>query len=104
MAAPTVGDGLDRFFGEYGPSRVAIGRMRESTLEKYRAQAEKYVRPCLGATKIADVRRRDVVQMLARVGGPVQRNRVQAFTSRLFTAFEELGSGPIKGISKAGLA
>ena len=83
-AAPTVGDGLGIFFGSYGPARVAIGRMRESTLKKYRAQAEKYVRPALGAMKVAAVQRRDVVQMLARVGGPVQRNRVQAFTSRLF--------------------
>ena len=105
MAAPSVADGLDRFFAEYGPARVAIGRMRESTLEKYHAQAEKYVRPALGAFKVADVRRRDVVQMLARVGGPVQRNRVQAFTSRLFSAFEEfeiraVDSNPARRITK----
>ena len=104
-AAPTVGDGLGIFFGSYGPARVAIGRMRESTLKKYRAQAEKYVRPALGAMKVAAVQRRDVVQMLARVGGPVQRNRVQAFTSRLFGAFEELeiraiDSNPARRITK----
>ena len=104
-AAPTVGDGLDIFFGSYGPARVAIGRMRESTLKKYRAQAELYVRPALGSMKVAAVERRDVVQMLARVGGPVQRNRVQAFTSRLFGAFEELeiraiDSNPARRITK----
>ena len=62
--------------------------MVPSTLKKYRAQAEKYVRPALGAMKIEAVGRRDVELMLSRVKGPVQRNRVAAFASRLFNSFE----------------
>lgn len=88
MAAPTVGDGLDRFFREDGPRRVADKLMVPDTLATYRAQAKRYIRPALGALKIADVRRRDVEQMLARVGGSVQRNRVGALASRLFNSFE----------------
>ena len=104
-AAPTVGDGLDRFFAVDGPRRVADGRMRESTLEKYRAQANKYVRPALGSLKIECVGRRDVEQMLARVRGPVQRNRVQALASRLFNSFERWEwrtsqSNPVRLIEK----
>ena len=104
-AAPSVADGLDIFFDSFGPARVAIGRMRETTLQKYRLQANLYVAPALGAMKVAAVQRRDVVKMLAKVGGPVARNRVQAFTSRLFTAFEELeiraiDSNPARRIAK----
>ena len=80
--------GLDRFFREDGPRRVADGLMVASTLKKYRAQAEKYVRPALGTMKIEAVGRRDVELMLSRVKGPVQRNRVAAFASRLFNSFE----------------
>ena len=87
-AAPTVGDGLDRFFAEDGPRQVADKRMVPDTLARYRAQAERYIRPALGAMKIADVRRRDVELMLSRVGGKVQRNRVHALGSGLFQAFE----------------
>ena len=89
VAAPTVSDGLDRFFREDGPRRVADGRMRPRTLADYGMQAERYVRPAIGALKIADVRRGDVEKMLAGVGGSgVHRNRVQALASRLFTSFE----------------
>ena len=87
-AAPTVGDGLDRFFREDGPRRVADKLMVPNTLATYRAQSERYIRPALGALKIADVRRRDVELMLSRVGGAVQRNRVGALASRLFNTFE----------------
>ena len=88
VTSPSVGDGLDRFFREDGPRRVADKLMVPDTLATYRAQSERYIRPALGASKIADVRRREIEQMLARVKGPVQRNRVGALASRLFNSFE----------------
>ena len=106
VAAPTVGDGLDLFFREDGPCRVADGRMRPRTLADYHKQAERYVRPAIGALKIADVRRGDVEKMLAGVGGGgVHRNRVGAFASRLFNTFERWEwrapqTNPVKLIEK----
>ena len=43
--APTVADGLDRFFDEYAPARLAIGRMSPRTVQLYRSQAKLYIRP-----------------------------------------------------------
>ena len=37
--APSVADGLDRFFGEYAPARIEIGRMTVRTVKDYRQQA-----------------------------------------------------------------
>ena len=88
-AAPTVADGLDRFFGEYGPGRIAAGQMIEATLAKYHAQARLYLYPEIGPLKIENVSRSDVRAMLAKVKGPVQRNRVMALTGRVFATFQE---------------
>ena len=46
--APTVNDGLDRFFDSYVPDRIATGRMTRTTVAKYRNQADNYLRPVLG--------------------------------------------------------
>ena len=88
IAAPTVADGLDRFFREYAPRRIEQGRMSERTLADYRAQAERTVRPGLGNLKIADVTRDDVERAVAK-RAPVQRNRTLALISRLFSVFEQ---------------
>ena len=87
-AAPTVNDGLDRFFREYAPRRIEQGRLTERTLADYRAQANRTVRPGLGNLKIADVTRADVERAVAK-RAPVQRNRTLAFISRVFTVFEQ---------------
>ena len=105
VTAPSVASAIDRFFREDGPSLVAAGRMRATTLQTYSAQAERHVKRGLGPLKVEDVRRRDVELMLAGVAGGIQRNRVQALVSRLFAAFEgwEIrvpGSNPAKGIAK----
>ena len=102
-AAPTVGEGIDRFFDEFVPGRIAMGRLRESTAREYRHQAERPIRPALGNRKIAEVTRRDVERMV-RPLPPVQRNRVLAFTSRLFTVFEGwqlCDRNPVKGIERS---
>ena len=46
-----------------------------------------YIRPALGRRKVADVTRRHVEQMIEPLPR-VQRNRVLALTSRLFSLFE----------------
>ena len=46
--APTVNDGLDRFFGEYAPARIATERLTERTARDYRGQADRHLCPSLG--------------------------------------------------------
>ena len=103
--APTVGEGIDRFFNEFAPPRVEIGRLTLRTVSDYQHQARRYIAPALGKRKIVDVTRRHVeamVQPLPRV----QRNRVLALTSRLFSLFEAWewrpqNTNPAKGIERA---
>ena len=70
--APTVADGLDRFFGEFVPRRVADGRMAAGTVREYQKQARLTVGPALGPMKIEAVTRADVERAVAK-RGPVQR-------------------------------
>ena len=88
MDAPTVNDGLDRFFREYAPRRVDQGRLSARTLADYKGQADRTIRPGLGKLKIADVTRADVDRAVAK-RAPVQRNRTLALISRVFTVFEQ---------------
>ena len=101
--APTVSDGLDRFFDEFVPGRIAMGRLKDSTVREYRHQAERPIRPAIGKLRIGDVTRRDIERMV-RPLPPVQRNRVLAFTSRLFTVFEGwqlCERNPVHGIERS---
>ncbi len=103
--APTVADGLDRFFNEYAPRRMADGRLAPRTVQDYRAQAKRTVRPALGAIKVADVTRADIERAIARCA-PVQGNRTLAFIARLFSLFEEWewrgqNNNPARRIEKA---
>ena len=103
--APTVAEGLDRFFTEYAPARVARGRMSERTVREYRQQAAKYLRPALGDRKAADVTRADIDRMVRALPGPTH-NRVLAFASRMFRLFEDWGwrpqgANPARGIERA---
>ena len=106
--ALTVNEGLDRFFAEYVPTRIEAGRMAKSTVDIYRRQAARYLRPALGKRQIADVTRREVERMMAPIAttAPVHRNRVLAFTSRLFRLFEDWElrpqhTNPTRGIDRA---
>ena len=103
--APTVADGLDRFFHEFAPARIEIGRMSERTVKEYRKQARQALVPALGKRKIRDVTRRDVETMVEQLPS-VQRNRVLALVSRLFTLFElwewrPQNTNPARGIERA---
>ena len=105
--APTVNDGLDRFFKDFVPERIAMGRMKHLTAAKYRNQADNYLRPALGKRRVADVTRHDVESMAKRVAhSPTLRNRVLAFASRLFNLFEiwewrPQHSNPVRGVDRA---
>ena len=107
-ASPTVNEGLERFFAEYVPTRLASGRMAQGTVDSYRQQAARYLRPALGRRRIADIERHDIERMVAPLTttAPVQRNRVLAFTSRLFRLFEDWAlrpqhTNPTRGIERA---
>ena len=104
-AAPTVGDGVARFFREYVPGRIERGRMAERTAADYRQQCTRYIVPALGALKIADATRDDIERMLKPLR-PVQRNRVASLASRLFNLFEHWEyrpqrTNPVRGIERA---
>ena len=103
--APTVADGLDRFFGEFAPERVRLGRMTPKTIREYGYAAKRYIRPGLGALKVVDVSRQHVERLVSKLP-PTQRNRVLALTSRLFNQFERWEwrpqfTNPARGIERA---
>ena len=103
--APTVADGLRRFFEEFVPERVQIGRLSASSVRDYRWQANRYLEPELGRRKVADVTRQHVEQMVAPLPR-AQRNRTLALVSRLFNLFEAWDwkpqhSNPCRGIERA---
>ena len=103
--APTVADGLDRFFNEYAPARQAIGRLAPKTVEEYGYQARGIIRPALGDLKVANVTRQHVERMIEPLPR-VQRNRTLALVSRLFRLFESWEwrpqhSNPVRGIDRA---
>ena len=101
-------EGLERFFAEYVPARLAAGRMAQGTVDSYRRQAARHLRPALGRRRIPDITRHDIERMVAPLVtvAPVQRNRVLAFTSRLFRLFEDWElrpqhTNPTRGIERA---
>ena len=103
--ATTVADGVQRFFEEYVPRRIADGRMSTRTKQDYRKQATLTILPGLGKRKIADVTRADIERAVAP-RAPVQRNRTVALISRLFNLFEDWewrdqNTNPARRIEKA---
>ena len=103
--APTVGDGLRRFFDEFVPERVELGRLSPRTVQDYRWQAGRYLEPELGRRKVAEVTRQHVERMVAPLPR-AQRNRTLALVSRLFTLFElwdwrPQHTNPARGIERA---
>ena len=105
IEAPTVADGLRRYFEEYVPPRIAIGRMSERTVVDYKLQAGRYIEPALGRRKIGAVTRRHVELMVESLPR-VQRNRVLALTSIVFNLFEVWDwrtphTNPTRGVERA---
>ena len=103
--APTVAEGLTRYFTDYAPRRVERGRMSPRTVSEYRKVSNRYVAPKLGARKVAQVNRRHVEVMVESLPR-VQRNRVLAFTSVVFNLFETWEwraqyTNPTRGVERA---
>ncbi len=102
--APTVNDGVSRFFDEFVPERIKLGRMSPKTASEYRKQWRCYLAPKLGKRKIAEVQRRHVERAID--GTPtVTRNRLIALVSRLFSLFEhwewrEQHTNPARGVER----
>ena len=100
--APTVDEGIDRFFGEYVPERLRIGKMKPKTVHEYRLQS-KGIRAAIGKRRIEEISRRDIERVVKPLQ-PVMRNRTLALTSRLFTLFQSWGwceSNPVRFVEKA---
>ena len=103
--APTVAEGVQRFFEEHCPRRIADRRLSARTVTDYRKQANLTILPALGKRKIADVTRADIEKAIAP-RAPVQRNRTLALISRMFNLFEDWewraqNTNPAKRIEKA---
>ena len=103
--APTMATLIDQFFTVEAPARIERGRMKPSTVEIYRYQADKHILPAIGKRRVEEVRRSDIERMVADLPGPT-RNRVLALASRLFTLAErwELrapGSNPSRHVERA---
>lgn len=102
--APTVSDGLEKFFHDYAPIRIRMGKLKASTLNEYRKHSTRYVEPVLGKLKIADVDKKTVERIVNPLT-KIQRNRVLAFTQRLFNFFIEEGlrtsANPCSDIERA---
>ena len=103
-AAPTVAEGINRFFDKFAPRRVELGRMSPRTVREYRHQANRYILPAFGDAKVEDVTRRHVEKMVDPLPNAT-RNRVLALTSRLFTLFarwewREQNTNPAQGVER----
>ena len=94
-----------RFVDEVASERLQLGRMSRKTLNDYRMITEKYLLPALGKLPVKTIKREHVERAAKGAAKyPVQRNRMLAVASRLFTLAEtwELrqGPNPCKGISR----
>ena len=102
MEAPTVDDGLDRFFDETVPERLDIGKLKPKTVQEYRLQS-KTIRDSIGRLRVEAVSRRDIERMVKPLR-PVMRNRTLALASRLFTLFQSwewCDANPVRFVEKA---
>lgn len=103
--APTVADALGRYFDDFAPARMRLGRLAPKTVQEYGFVARRYVGPAIGKARIADVTRGAVERLVDGLPG-TQRNRVLAFTSRLFSLCErwewrDQRTNPVRGIERA---
>jgi integrase len=79
-----TGDNVNKLCDEFIATHVS--KKREATRKEYIAILDKYVRPTLGATKVADVRHVDVDRLHRKVSAhaPYRANRMLAVLSKAF--------------------
>ena len=102
---PTMEQAVSRFFDEYVPERIALGKITESTVKDYRYQWRYHLAPKLARRRVTETERRHIEAAVAKLP-PVTRNRVLALASRLFNLFEvweyrPQHTNPCRGIDKA---
>lgn len=93
-SAPTIGDLLDRYFDEFAPERVRMGRLSPRTIQEYRLQASKHIRPALGGIRVGEIARADIEAMLHGLP-PATLNRVHSFIRRLLNLAEQWELRPL---------
>ena len=103
--APTVARAVERFLVEYSERRIANGRMTERTRKEYAIQCRAYIVPAIGNRTVESIGRADVERIVDPLR-PVQRNRVLALLSRIFTVAEAWEwrpqrSNPARGVERA---
>lgn len=105
--APTFADLWQRFLDDVVPERLALGRFSKKSLSDYSKIARLYLLPVLGTLRVKDIVRADVERTARKAAKyPVQRNRMLAVASRLFSLAERWewrgqNSNPAKGIERA---
>ena len=103
--APTMAQAVEKFFDEFVPERIALGKMTVSTLADYRYQWRHHCAPKLAKRKVTEVERRHIEKAVAKLPA-VTRNRVLALLSRLFNLFEvweyrPQHTNPCRGVDRA---
>jgi integrase len=95
--APTVNDLCDRYLAEYAP--------RKRTGNQDRDKIERFVRPRLGARKVASITFADIDRLHRAITekAPYQANRVASLLSRMFSLairWEMRTDNPVKGVER----
>ena len=98
--APTMNDLADRFDAEH------VAKRRPKTQSDYRSIIRLYVRPTLGARKVAEVRHTDIERLHAHIvkTAPYRANRTVAVLSKMMALavkWEMRPDNPVKGIERA---
>ncbi|WP_425405178.1 tyrosine-type recombinase/integrase [Hwanghaeella sp.] len=88
--APTVAELCERFMSEYVPSHC-----KASTQKEYRRNVDLFIKPRIGAMKVADVERSDIADLHhAHRDIPYQANRTLGVLSVMFNQAEVWGLRP----------
>lgn len=103
--APTLEQAATRFFDEYAPERMRLGRMSKKTVREYRILWRCHISPKLGNLKVAEIERRHIERAVAKLP-PGSRNCVLTLLSRLFNLFEvwdyrKQQTNPCRGVERA---
>jgi len=99
--APTVADLCDRYIEEH-----ASARKRERSRLEDAGLIRQWIRPELGAQRVAEIRAVDVEKLhrkITRYGTPIRANRVVALLSRMFSLavrWELRADNPASGIER----
>lgn len=101
-AAPTVGDMIDYYTGEYGQSRD----LKPQTISEMKTLLNRFARPALGGRKLEDVLQADIERVHGSIRtaiSPYRANKALAGLSKVFNlakANKLCASNPCYGVKK----